>query len=539
VRRALDDRSPGHSLDPAVGQEVGGHFVADIRSVRIHADDAAAALAADLRAEAFTRGDDIYFGAGRYAPDTTDGRRLLRHELTHVLQQRRQEVSAYAGQIVPIDHVTEREAVSGRPLPAPSPAEVACSRASVQRQVLMPDAQGKQWWDDYERGRRVGLGVASALPGDLLYPSIAYRLGYAAGEKEKPDAFSNQVGAALRNYSYVPPAKSRGEPRTSGPVERAANFYLGALGGGVVGTVENIPTVQSLLMGGRALEAAATTPGGLWKRVKAGYSAAYGPLVKKAVDAYESGGGGGGGVANAAYELSPIPSIPEHLTRAEEAFEKEEGFEFGRNVVGAERATADTIDIAHSLTSGINPGDLLRDTEGRIGVKPPPRTTLSPAAQAFRQSLTETSRANPLVVRDLDPAVMLEARGVFELEDVASALNYKGTIASYKALSEATRGLNGAYQAHHLVEQQVLKELAFRSAEKGTLPIDYDKLESPAVVLTREQHQFITDELAERLPPGELGAMSAAEMYEAYAFVYRGHPAWLAEVKNYFPRGAR
>jgi hypothetical protein len=40
-----------------------------------------------LSAQAFTHGQDIYMGAGRYAPTTTTGRHLLAHELTHVMQQ--------------------------------------------------------------------------------------------------------------------------------------------------------------------------------------------------------------------------------------------------------------------------------------------------------------------------------------------------------------------------------------------------------------------------------------------------------------------
>lgn len=56
--------------------------------VRIHSDASAAASAAALDAAAYTRGNDIYFGEGRYRPESPEGRRLLLHELTHVAQQR-------------------------------------------------------------------------------------------------------------------------------------------------------------------------------------------------------------------------------------------------------------------------------------------------------------------------------------------------------------------------------------------------------------------------------------------------------------------
>ncbi len=62
-------------------------FGADFGGVRVHADGAAASLNRKLAAQAFTHGSEIYMGEGKYSPDTTDGKRLLAHELTHTLQQ--------------------------------------------------------------------------------------------------------------------------------------------------------------------------------------------------------------------------------------------------------------------------------------------------------------------------------------------------------------------------------------------------------------------------------------------------------------------
>jgi hypothetical protein len=59
----------------------------DFSRVRVYADDEAALSAASLRASAYTTGTDIVFGRDRYQPATLEGRRLLAHELTHVLQQ--------------------------------------------------------------------------------------------------------------------------------------------------------------------------------------------------------------------------------------------------------------------------------------------------------------------------------------------------------------------------------------------------------------------------------------------------------------------
>lgn len=59
----------------------------DFSDVRVHTDNNAGALARSVNARAFTTGNDIVFAGGQYAPDSTPGKKLLAHELTHVVQQ--------------------------------------------------------------------------------------------------------------------------------------------------------------------------------------------------------------------------------------------------------------------------------------------------------------------------------------------------------------------------------------------------------------------------------------------------------------------
>ena len=77
----------GRPLPEEVRAFVEPRFGHDFSAVRVHADAGAAELARSVQARAFTVGEDIVFGAGEYAPDTTAGMRLLAHELTHVVQQ--------------------------------------------------------------------------------------------------------------------------------------------------------------------------------------------------------------------------------------------------------------------------------------------------------------------------------------------------------------------------------------------------------------------------------------------------------------------
>lgn len=81
-------RSGGQPLPEADRSFMEKRFGVDFSGVRIHTDGNAVQMNRGLNAEAFTYGRDIYFGAGGYSPGTSSGKRLLAHELTHVVQQK-------------------------------------------------------------------------------------------------------------------------------------------------------------------------------------------------------------------------------------------------------------------------------------------------------------------------------------------------------------------------------------------------------------------------------------------------------------------
>jgi Domain of unknown function (DUF4157)/Putative RNase-like toxin, toxin_1 len=86
--------SPGRLLERSLQQDMGQRFGHDFSRVRVHTDAAAERSAQDVNANAYTVGQDIVFGAGRFAPGTISGRRLIAHELTHVVQQSRSGLSS-------------------------------------------------------------------------------------------------------------------------------------------------------------------------------------------------------------------------------------------------------------------------------------------------------------------------------------------------------------------------------------------------------------------------------------------------------------
>jgi hypothetical protein len=78
---------PGRPLEPTLRQDMEQRFGHDFSRVRVHSDSAAQQSARDLNAKAYTVGHDIVLDSRHFMPETHDGRRLLAHELTHVIQQ--------------------------------------------------------------------------------------------------------------------------------------------------------------------------------------------------------------------------------------------------------------------------------------------------------------------------------------------------------------------------------------------------------------------------------------------------------------------
>ncbi len=79
--------SSGSPLEPMLKADMEQRFGHDFSRVRVHSGAPAAQSAGDVNAHAYTVGNNIVFGANQLAPETEKGRRLIAHELTHVVQQ--------------------------------------------------------------------------------------------------------------------------------------------------------------------------------------------------------------------------------------------------------------------------------------------------------------------------------------------------------------------------------------------------------------------------------------------------------------------
>jgi len=80
-------RGSGAGLDAATRSRFEGDL-GPLGDVTVHTDDRADALNRSVSARAFATGTDVYFAQNEYKPNTSDGDKLIAHELAHVVQQR-------------------------------------------------------------------------------------------------------------------------------------------------------------------------------------------------------------------------------------------------------------------------------------------------------------------------------------------------------------------------------------------------------------------------------------------------------------------
>jgi hypothetical protein len=133
----------GFSMNDDVLQMYEEMFEKDLSDVRIHQGNGQAETVGAL---AFTAGSDIYFASGRYNPYSRDGLRLLGHELTHVIQQKKGQVNNPFGDLTAIiydpglEAEAERYGIKINSLAANRPAiQMQTSNNSIQLMLQVPD----------------------------------------------------------------------------------------------------------------------------------------------------------------------------------------------------------------------------------------------------------------------------------------------------------------------------------------------------------------------------------------------------------------
>jgi len=137
-------RGSGQPLPDAIREPMGQAFGVDFSGVRVHTKSEADVLNKQLGAKAFTTGQDVFFGEGEYNPGSDGGRKLIAHELTHVVQQ--------MGIVLPLQRQSEEEEVMIN-----TASEIQCEaeeEEDIQKKALHVecqdeerDAENRQWME--------------------------------------------------------------------------------------------------------------------------------------------------------------------------------------------------------------------------------------------------------------------------------------------------------------------------------------------------------------------------------------------------------
>lgn len=198
-------RSPGHLLDASTRAFLEPRFGCDFSNVRVHTDANSAESARSMGARAYTAGSHVVFGSGEYAPWTESGRKLLGHELAHVVQQRQTPAfTAVQRKILPEDassdlvgqEFTLRKdfAVSGKTLATGETVTVVrWSNAADTVEVRHPSVAGT-----------FNVPKVLLLPKQAAVPGVA---PYTTG-LERQEKITEQHGAKLEEFRKTP-AKDR------------------------------------------------------------------------------------------------------------------------------------------------------------------------------------------------------------------------------------------------------------------------------------------------------------------------------------------
>jgi len=197
-------RSPGRPLDEHTRAFFERRFGHDFSKVRVHTDTEAAESAHAVSALAYTVGPQIVFGAGLYQPNAPSGKRLLAHELTHVVQQRDQGISRHPLRIGSSTDSFEQEAETASNTINASRQAVGPSWNTVLplvQRACGPDAIGQP---------EACVGVQGDLPGEHFLFAVNCD-EFLPGEEDRLRQFADTLtkGGSINIHGF---ASEEGDP---------------------------------------------------------------------------------------------------------------------------------------------------------------------------------------------------------------------------------------------------------------------------------------------------------------------------------------
>jgi hypothetical protein len=221
VNRVL--QSSGQPLDAASRKYMEPRLGHDFSRIRIHTDSQAAESAYAVRAKAYATGSHIVFGAGKYSPHTSEGKRLIAHELTHVVQQAKGASSAIIQRDLDLS-LLDRELTQGlapthtqgvighgsQPCPDPAPGHESARPRHCQLTPAAEDPQLPLQAIVFPRNQTTSSAVPSTIPPATTAPATG------SGSAGQPPSSTSQA-----TPQTSPPTATPARPPATAPASPA------------------------------------------------------------------------------------------------------------------------------------------------------------------------------------------------------------------------------------------------------------------------------------------------------------------------------
>lgn len=170
-------RGSGERLAPGTAQWMSQRMGSDFSDVRVHTDSHAAELSNNLSAQAFTVGKDVYFGDGKFDTGSSDGKKLLAHELTHVVQQSKDGIK---NSQLSNKSIIQRTIGDGHDLSSPRFSKIEDLEAAYDNETV--------------------IKIGSKSRGVQAIQQALYDLGYSLPKNGADGDFGNETKAAVRSF---------------------------------------------------------------------------------------------------------------------------------------------------------------------------------------------------------------------------------------------------------------------------------------------------------------------------------------------------
>lgn len=222
----------GAPLDPSTKTFMESRFGIDFSNVNIHTDSQAVALSSELNAQAFAVGNDVYFNSGKYSPESSQGKHLLAHELTHVLQQRHAEKLVQRRLVVdPNDFVPLPSGFSGPPTPLPIAVQGLINETCPDGNFVVDTNTGvvslgnsdfcEPWHPpmlpDVKRFNNTATPVGCECLCNVINHSNTVTINFTAGGPfEQPDSIPNSTNGSGSNTTVNVDPRFQGQYRING-----------------------------------------------------------------------------------------------------------------------------------------------------------------------------------------------------------------------------------------------------------------------------------------------------------------------------------